>query len=197
MLLQRTIGVGLFIRRNAQVVHDPDFRNLYGLMRFRNIALDDRGQIVGERCDLARYQRAGKGAGQSSADRGDHMIESRGVFIFRFDAVEFRDAAMDTVGHGLFKLFDEGGSNGRYFLYDRDVAGVDDVCHENYSFFLVCEFSRTAKNDARIDTLYNSDNAICQALFAISIKIQMCFATFILCMLSDVDAAFVEGEIQD
>ena len=129
MLLERAIRLRLLVRRNPQVVGYTDIGDLDCAFGFGDIAFDRGCQIIGERNDLARCQRAGKGAEQSSTDRRDHVVERGRVLFLGLHAVEFRDAAVHAVGDGFVKVLDERVPYWRHFLDDVDVAGVDDVSH--------------------------------------------------------------------
>lgn len=137
MLFKRALRFSLLVRRNPSVVHDANIRNLDRTFRFRDVALDRRREIVGK-CDyLARCQRAGKGAEQSSPYGRDHMIERSGILFLGFDAVKLCNSAVHAVGDRLIEMFDVRLPYGRYVLIDTDVTGMDDVSHGRppFSYF--------------------------------------------------------------
>jgi hypothetical protein len=60
-------------------------------------------EALGRDFDLARCQRAGKGAGESAACRCDDVVDSRGVRrgLRRVHTVVLGDLAVDAKGHRL------------------------------------------------------------------------------------------------
>lgn len=65
-----------------------------------DVAFDGSGEVLGG-ADVARFQRAGKGASQSPGDAGDHVVERRRVFgssrcAAVLIAVEGLDSAVDA-----------------------------------------------------------------------------------------------------
>lgn len=84
------------------------------------------------RRDLARYQRATIGAGQSTGDRGDQIIDRRGVRfpeIIRIHAVVFGDSAMNAEYHRLRLANDVCVANRSLASHDPGAGDVG-VTHE-------------------------------------------------------------------
>ena len=129
MNLQRPLGLSLLILRHPHMIGDPDFGDLDGLVDGADIPFDRRVEVIGVGADLARFQRAGKGAGQSTRHRRDHVVERRRVFAFGGESVEFGYAPVDAIVKRLLEILNEGPAKRRLVLHDLDVAGMHNVCH--------------------------------------------------------------------
>jgi len=89
-------------------------------------------ELAAARVDLARLQRATKGAEQSTGGCGDDVVE-RGRVRFgercRIHLVVFRDPAMDAEHDRLRFTRESGDAQRALDAIDVDVRGVDDVSH--------------------------------------------------------------------
>jgi len=132
MRVERSLCGFDHIRGNGEIVMHANLGNFYGLIDFFDVSFDGGGEVVRESDNLARCQRAGKSAGQSSRDGGDHVIEGRRDLFLGLDTVERCDAAMNAVGDGVLKVFDQGPAQWRVVLFNFDVARVDDFSHREF-----------------------------------------------------------------
>ena len=114
------------------MIGDPDFGDLDGLVDGADIPFDRRVEVIGVGADLARFQRAGKGAGQSTRHRRDHVVERRRVFAFGRESVEFGYAPVDAIVERLLEILDEGPAKRRLVLHDLDVACMNGVGHGKF-----------------------------------------------------------------
>ena len=106
MGLEGALRLFLFVRGDGEVVLDADFGDFDGLVDLFDVPVDGCVEVVGEGDNLARCQRAGKSAGQSSRDGGDHVVQRRRNILFGFDAVKGRDAAVHAVWDGILEVLD-------------------------------------------------------------------------------------------
>lgn len=86
--------------------------------------------------DLARCQRACKGARQSARGRGDDVVERRRVRLVRVraDAVMLRDRAMESKPDRFLFSRQPGQTDRASFTLDVDFRSVHDVAHALFSF---------------------------------------------------------------
>ena len=105
--LEGALRLFLFVRGDGEVVLDTDFGNFDRLFDLLDVPLDGCIEVVGEGDNLARCQRAGKSAGQSSRDGGDHVVERRRDFLFGLDPVKGRNAAVHAVWDGILEVLNQ------------------------------------------------------------------------------------------
>ena len=96
-------------------------------------AFDVGYEIVGSG-DSARFQRAGKCAGQSTGERGDDVVDGGGKRRGVLHAVILGVAAMHAEMERLFEALDVGVAEGPLLLHQPDLCGVNEFAHE----FLWC-----------------------------------------------------------
>jgi hypothetical protein len=113
---------------DLEFVSQADLRDLENPVHVLNIPFHKRDEIV---CglDFPRFQRRGKGSGQSPADAGNHVIKRR--WIFRtcdhtavFLLIEVLNPAVHAEMNGLREVLDVGRAVRALMLQDTDVAGV-------------------------------------------------------------------------
>jgi hypothetical protein len=97
------LGIRSAILRHREPVANGDAADHQHLVV--ELDLTDRLHLVALRIDfdLTRLQRAGEGAGQSAAGRGDHVVERRGVrrVLLRVHAIVLRDLRVHSEVHRL------------------------------------------------------------------------------------------------
>ncbi len=111
-------------------VHSPQDEDVSLLLHLpTNLA----GQVGGSDFDLARCQRAGKGARESACGRRNHVVYGCGVGLVRsrIDPVVFRDRSMDTEEHWLRFGWDRGASEWTPQAPNGTLRGVDNLRHGN------------------------------------------------------------------
>ena len=126
---QRAFGRFALARWNPYIVVNADFGDPQDALYRLNVALDCGPHFGRLGWDLAHFQRAGKGAEQSSADGGDHVIESRGQLFIGLNSIEFFDRAVDAVAHRLREVLNIGVANRPFDLFEPDAAGVNQFSH--------------------------------------------------------------------
>lgn len=96
-----------------------------------DVAFDMRAHLVGFGGDLTHCQCAGKGAEQSTADSGNHVIERGRNLLVRLDAVKLFDGAVHAEPDRLAKGLDERVANRTVDPFDADTARVDRLRHRS------------------------------------------------------------------
>jgi hypothetical protein len=80
--------------------------------------------------DSARFQRAGKCAGQSTGERGDDVIDGGEHRVAALHAVILGVAAVRAEMQRLFESFDVRVAEGALLLHQADSSGVNDFSHD-------------------------------------------------------------------
>ena len=80
--------------------------------------------------DSARFQRAGKCAGQSTGERGDDVVNGGGKRRGVFNAVIFGVAAVDAKMKRLREALDVRVTEWPFFLDQADFCGMNQFTHE-------------------------------------------------------------------
>jgi hypothetical protein len=80
--------------------------------------------------DSARFQRAGKCAGQSTSERGDDVIDGRGHRLGVFHAVILGVAAVRAELQRLLETFNVRLAKGTLLLHQPDSRGMNDFAHD-------------------------------------------------------------------
>jgi hypothetical protein len=113
---------------DLEFVGHADLGDLENPFHVLNIAFYKRDEIV---CgfDFSRFQRRGKGSGQSPADTGDHVVEGRRIFRpCDHTTVFFLVKGLDPTVHAEMNRFREVLNIGRavraFMLHDTDVTGM-------------------------------------------------------------------------
>jgi hypothetical protein len=114
---------------NLNLVPDTHAGNAQHAIDRLDVAFDMRAHLVGFRGDLTHCQCAGKGAEQSTADGGNHVIQRGRNLLVRLDAVELFDRAVHAEPDRLAKRLDEGVANRTFDPFDPDTARVDSIGH--------------------------------------------------------------------
>jgi hypothetical protein len=122
------IGFGAFALRDFQLVAQLDGGDAEKLVIGFDAAFDVGFEVV---CcgDSARFQRAGKCAGQSTSERGDDVIDGRRHRLAVFYAVILGVAAVRAELQRLFESFDVRVAKGPLLLHQPNSGGVNDFTH--------------------------------------------------------------------
>jgi hypothetical protein len=117
---------------DLEFVSQADLGDLENSFHVFNIPFNKRDEIV---CglDFPRFQRRGKGSGQSPANAGNDVIKGRRIFgtcnhTAVFLLIEVLDPTVHAEMNGLSEVFDIGRAVRAFVLHDTDVAGVG-YCH--------------------------------------------------------------------
>ena len=118
---------------HPDVIVHPDLRDAKHALNVFDVAFDFGSEVLG-RDYPARIQRATQGAGQSTGNGGDHVVERRRMLCGRhllavLVLIERLDAAVDTEVEGLVEALDPGGAMRPGVLSYLDAARVNDVSH--------------------------------------------------------------------
>ena len=114
---------------NADGVADAHPRDPQDFIHRFDIALDLGAHFVGFDWYLTHCQCAGKGAEQSTTDRGNDVIERRRDLLIRLDAVKLLDGAVHAEPNRLAERLDVRMPNRAFDPLDPDTAGVDRLRH--------------------------------------------------------------------
>jgi hypothetical protein len=113
---------------DLEFVSQADLRDLENPVHVFNIPFHKRDEIV---CglDFPRFQRRGKGSGQSPTDACNDVIKGRRIFrtcnhTAVFLLIEVLDPAVHAKMNGFLKVFDIGHTVRAFMLHDTDVTGV-------------------------------------------------------------------------
>jgi hypothetical protein len=128
--------------RRTEMIGDADLRDLDDAIHVLDVTFYLRRESAGRNGDLTRFQRAGKGAGQSAGHRGDHVIERGGVFVFGLYTIEVGDAAVDTIVKGFLEMFDIGKPMRTLPAHDPRLAGMHEFSHK-YLLFRQISITKT------------------------------------------------------
>lgn len=109
---QHLIEVSHGSGRHYAAEHQADLGDAQHAIDLFDVAFDASVDVVGGG-DLTRFQRAGKSAGQSPRDAGDHVIErgrilGTGKVLAVFIAIKRTDPAVDPEMNGLFEAIELG-----------------------------------------------------------------------------------------
>jgi hypothetical protein len=126
---QGAVGLGTFPLRNSQLVAEIDGGDAKEFVVAFDAAFDIGFQII---CcgDSARFQRAGKCAGQSTSERGDDMVDGGGKRRGVFHAVIFGVAAMHAKMKRLRESLDVRVTERPFLLDQTDFGCVNNFTHE-------------------------------------------------------------------
>src|SRR5713226_1675096 len=130
---QCAIRLWTFSLRNLKFVSETDGGNAKELVVAFDAAFDLGFQIV---CcgDSARFQRAGKCAGQSTGERGDNVVDGGGKRRSVFHAVISGVAAVHAKMKWLRESLDVGVPERSFFLDQTDFGCVNNFTHESLLF---------------------------------------------------------------
>jgi hypothetical protein len=119
------------VGRCLQVKEDVDALDDEDAVFQLDLSPSVRREPTAARIDLARLQRATKGAQQSAACRRDDVVQSRGMGLGRLrrDAVVRRDRAVDAEAHGRLLDREIGEPLRSPHPLDANVRYIDDVAH--------------------------------------------------------------------
>lgn len=123
----------LLFRIGVQEIRHMDFLNdQYILLILAYHAPYVRREVGGYRGYVARFQRAGKGAGQSTGCRCHDEVNCRVSFakLFRVHAVMFGNGSVYTELHRLFIDRHVSQSIGAFLVLDFDVRYVISLFHD-------------------------------------------------------------------
>lgn len=103
MKLMYPLGGFMMLAGKLQRVRHLDFPDDQNLAVFSDRTLDLAGQIAFFQFRAARFQRSGKGAGESAPGRGHHVVERRRVWrkVLGTNAIVFGDLGMHAEHHRL------------------------------------------------------------------------------------------------
>ena len=126
-----TLGGFALIRGGAEAetdVNAPDDQHLFFGLDLSG-GFRDQGFLRGR--DSARFQRAGKSAGESTGCASHHVVDGGGVgrVGVRSDFVMAGDGAVDAEGDGLGFGGQKGFADGTAFALDTDFGAVNDFRH--------------------------------------------------------------------
>lgn len=125
---------GLFLPfRDSEPVSDVDPADDEDVVLLLDLPGGFCQEAVGGRRDLARFQRAAKGTGQSTGGCGDDVVERGGVLDIGLDAVVFGDGSMDAEADVLIPTGQVGEAERAFLLFDADVGAIDDISHDRAS----------------------------------------------------------------
>lgn len=85
--------------RQPQSVANTDSLEDEHAIVFLDLILCLRGQPIGCRRNLARFQRATKGSGQSTCGRGNDVVQRRCVLLTRAAAIMLSNGAVHAEAH--------------------------------------------------------------------------------------------------
>ena len=113
---------------NLEFIGQADLGDLENAVYVFNIPFHKRDEIV-RSLYFPRFQRGGKGTGQSPTNSGNHVIEGRGIFrtynlTAVFLLVEILDPAVHAEMDRLREVLDVGRAVRAIMLHDTDVTGV-------------------------------------------------------------------------
>jgi len=118
---------------NLEFVGQADLSDLENPIHVFNIPFHKRDEIV---CglDFPRFQRGGKGPGESPANAGNHVIQGRRIFrtcdhTAVFLLIEVLDAAVHAEMNGLREVLYVGRAMRTFMFQNADVACVG-YCQE-------------------------------------------------------------------
>ncbi len=127
---QRAIRLGALSFRNFQLVSETDGGDAKELVVAFDAAFDIGFEIV--RCgDSARFQRAGKRAGQSTGERGDDVVDGGGKRRGVFHAVILGVATVHAKMKGLRKSLNVRVTERPFLLDQTDFGCVNNLTHES------------------------------------------------------------------
>jgi hypothetical protein len=125
---ESTLGLVPGAGGDLEFVGQADLGDLENTVHVFNIPFHKGDEIV---CglDFPRFQRGGKGSGESPTNAGNHVIQGRRIFRTRdlsavFLLVEVLDPAVDAEMNGLREVLNVGRAVRAFMLLDADVAGV-------------------------------------------------------------------------
>jgi hypothetical protein len=121
----------LRLRRCLEAIHDMDASYHKHFALGFDLASDFSRQTPIARIDLARFQRAPEGSGQSASGGRHDIVQSGCVRLcdFRADAVMFGHGSMDPKDHG-FRFGRKISKTKRpYLSLDSDFRNISNVCH--------------------------------------------------------------------
>ena len=119
-------------RNRERVVH-TNSRDAENPISGPHVPLDACGQLVGAGGNVTRFQRAGKRAEQSTANRSDDVVERREHLLIRLDTIELLDGAVDAKPDRFAKRLDRGVPNRTLDSLDACAARVDMLGHLQHS----------------------------------------------------------------
>jgi hypothetical protein len=124
-------GVTVDIRVDGQLVADVDPLDDERLALQLDLAGDVAPETTASGRDPARLQRAPEGAGESTAGRGDHVVDGRrvGIVGVRGHAVVLGDGAVHPERHGVGRTRDARLPDGPAVAIDGHLGRVDDLTH--------------------------------------------------------------------
>ena len=123
------VGFGAFAFRNFQLVAQVYGGDAKEFVIGFDAAFDVGFEVI--RCgDSARFQRAGKCAGQSTGERGDDVINGRGHRLAVFHAVILGVAAVRAELQRFLESFNVRLAEGALLLHQSDSRGVNDFTHD-------------------------------------------------------------------
>ena len=123
------IGFGAFAFGDFQFVAQVHGGDAEEFVIGFDAAFDVGFEMIG--CgDSARFQRAGKCAGQSTGEGGDDVIDGGGHRLAVFHAVILGVAAVRAEMQRLFKPFDVCVAEGALLLHQADSSGMNHFSHD-------------------------------------------------------------------
>ena len=120
----------LFIHRNFEMVFYADRSDLENAVDVFNVSFHIGPVEVFESADFFPGQRRGQRSHHSAGGRGDDMVESGRVLLFRFHLVEVLYPAVDAIVDRLTEAFDHRFPGGTFFSDNPDSRRVDYFSHE-------------------------------------------------------------------
>jgi hypothetical protein len=126
---QGAVRFGALALRDFELVAETDGGEAKELVVAFDAALNIGFQIV---CswDSARFQRAGKCAGQSTGERGDDVVNGSGKRRGVFNAVIFGVATVDAKMKRLGEALDVRIATRPFLLDQTDFCGMNQFTHE-------------------------------------------------------------------
>jgi hypothetical protein len=123
------VGFGTLAFGDFQFVAQVDGGDAKEFVIGFDAAFDVGFEMIG--CgDSARFQRAGKCAGQSTSERGDDVIDGGGHRLAVFHAVVLGVAAVRAEMQRFLESFDVRLAKGTLLLHQPDSRGMNDFTHD-------------------------------------------------------------------
>lgn len=128
MVGEGAIGLCAAPHGNFQTIAQVDAINEEDFLFRPDLGLDLGHQVV-LAGDSARFQRAGKCAGQSTGETGDDVIDGRGQRLGRRRIIKCRIAPVHAKLQRLSESFDVRRAVRAFLLLDTYPRGVNDLSH--------------------------------------------------------------------
>ncbi len=128
------LGLRVVLGRQPQPVVDRDPLDYKHPVAVEDLSLGNRLELIPVDLDVTRIQRAGEGARQSPAGRGDHVVQSRGLGreVVRRDPVVLGDLGVNSERDRLLHGGEVGKALRTAEALDLDAGYVDGLGHARF-----------------------------------------------------------------